>query len=477
VITLEFELTQSELDEFQATIGSRLNGHLPIAITFGDAGFESIAVLKQGRGGPTLTRKSAAIATFVAERLRFEHIPAVRTAEAAQNVVEGLLEEELRHLENDQGYLDAVNVIAGLQEPILQELSNRICDTLRPFLNGLVGVRVQISDTRRFEALRRSCEIFLDDGAHTLLEHKGDGVQSLAALALMRDVSRYTSGVEHTVIAVEEPESHLHSGAIHELRRLLASMSKDNQIIVTTHNPLFVDRAKLDCNVIVRNKIAGPAASLAALREALGVRASDNLQHASLVLVVEGPSDATAMSALLSEASQELKGAIQDGRFHVEPLRGGANLGYFLGQLRAAICPFHVLLDNDDSGRKSADECRESGLLSDSEVSFVTMLGRAQSELEDWINPAMYVDAVMDRYNVTLSGPRFKGTTKWSRRAGETFRSQNQPWDDRQKAGVKALIADLVSVAPEGALLPPARDSLAVLAETLKRRLRQSEST
>lgn len=44
------------------------------------------------------------------------------------------------------------------------------------------------------------------------------------------------------VIIIEEPESHLHPEAINQLNAIIESLSENNQVIVTTHNPLFVVR-------------------------------------------------------------------------------------------------------------------------------------------------------------------------------------------------------------------------------------------
>jgi putative ATP-dependent endonuclease of OLD family len=91
VFGLEFRLTDNEVDEFVAEVGSNLNGTLPIQLTLGqrEPGFR---VAKKGRGGTALSKKAERIATFVAKRLNINYIPAVRTAFAAEEIVSRMVE-------------------------------------------------------------------------------------------------------------------------------------------------------------------------------------------------------------------------------------------------------------------------------------------------------------------------------------------------------------------------------------------------
>jgi putative ATP-dependent endonuclease of the OLD family len=213
-ITLEFSLTPHEIADFKRSVKSDLNGTLPLRLSLGRDSDAQIAVVKKGPGGKVLTSKSRAIAEFVSRRVNFEHIPAVRTASSAQDIVTAMVARELETVESHKDYRAALQSIAALQRPLLDRLSSSIKDTLVKFLPDVTDVRVQIPDGDRYRALRQYCQIVVDDGTPTLLELKGDGVQSLAALAIMRHSSETTAIGRNLVIAIEEPESHLHPGAI-----------------------------------------------------------------------------------------------------------------------------------------------------------------------------------------------------------------------------------------------------------------------
>lgn len=200
--------------------------------------------------------------------------------------------------------------------------------------------------------LVRRAQITIDDGTPTLLERKGDGVQSLVAISLMTGTLQETGADKDIILLLEEPESHLHPHAIHQLREVLDSLREDNQLIVTTHCPLLVNRANVPANLIVSKNKASPAKSLSELREVLGVRTSDNLQHAALVVVVEGAEDEVALRALLAHYSASLGAALAKGSLTFHALGGASKLPYALSLLQSSLCNYYTFIDDDDEGRR-----------------------------------------------------------------------------------------------------------------------------
>ena len=336
VFILEFELTDSEIDQFEQEVGSRVNEKLPIRLAVARRGVR-LKVNKRGRWATALSKKSTPISRFITRRIQFEYIEAVRTAKSAERVVDSLVADQLRVLESSPEYQSALAVIDKVQKPVLDSLGNSIRETLVKFLPAIEDVRFEITAERRFSALRRSATMIIDDGTPTSLEYKGDGVQSLAALALMRHSSESTSTGKNFIIDVEEPESHLHPHAMHGLKAVLQGLAQRHQVVVTTHSPVFVDRTQASSNVIVQEGKARVASSIREIREILGVKASDNLLHAELVLIVEGSDDATALAPLLSATSSRLANALKDGRFAIDTLSGATNLSYKASLINQAL--------------------------------------------------------------------------------------------------------------------------------------------
>ena len=90
-------------------------------------------------------------------------------------------------------------------------------------------------------------------------------------MALLRGTDQITSSGSY-IVAIEEPESHLHPDAIHKLREILEEISQDHQVIVTSHSPYLVDRTRLSRTLLVRNSTAGPTRSIREVRETLAAR-------------------------------------------------------------------------------------------------------------------------------------------------------------------------------------------------------------
>jgi putative ATP-dependent endonuclease of OLD family len=473
-LVLEFELRPDELVDFRDQIGSQLNGNLPIRVTLGQDDVK-VQVAKQGRGGKSLTAKSPAVAEFVKQRLDFQYIPAVRTAESAQQVVDRMLEVELESVENDPNYTEALNEIARLQQPVLDRVSSAIRETLTRFLPAINDVKVNIASEARIRALRRS-EIIVDDGTPTPLTYKGDGVQSLAALALMRHSSETTSKGKHLILALEEPESHLHPSAIHGLKSVLDELASVQQIVLTTHCPLFVDRTNISANILVNENTARAAKHIREIREILGVRASDNLRHAELVLVVEGQEDEVALSALIAANSDPIKRALSQGTLAVETLNGATNLAYKVSLLRDALCDCLCFLDHDAEATASFSKAKAQGLLTDADVTFARCNGMKESEIEDMYDLSAYEQAIQNKYGVRLIlSPKFRSAKKWSERAEAAFAQLGKLWNDRVEIELKKVVAEAIASNPGGSLNPHKRSAFDALVGTLEERLASVE--
>jgi len=237
VFDFTFELSEDEISEFQTEVNSKLNGTLPIRLTAGQDTL-TFEVRKKGPGGKALTDKRTAIAEFVATRLNPQDIPAIRTAQASMRIVDEMVQRELRVLERSPEYSDAMVKIQELQRPILDAIGVNLRTMLNTFLPDVTEVQLEVRD--RYRGMNE-CEIVVDDGTATDLRHKGDGVQSLAAISLIHHVAEQSPATREIVLALEEPEAHLHPRAIHQVKRVLAEIASRQQVILTTHSPLLVN--------------------------------------------------------------------------------------------------------------------------------------------------------------------------------------------------------------------------------------------
>ena len=444
-ITLEFELDETETTEFKEEIKSNLNGTLPLMIAFGQHTFD-VSVRKPGRGHAAFTKKSTRIADFVSQRIRFEYIPAIRTAESATKVISRLVERELYRLESDPEYAGAVRKIEELQQPVFDQLANTIQTTVSNFLPRVRSVELKSRSESRFQSLRRGVEIIVDDGNLTNLHRKGDGVQSLVALALMRHGSEQNREDVSTVIAIEEPESHLHPRAVHELRSVIETLAQTNQVVLTSHSPLFVNPHDLRNTIIVKASKAAPASNVREIRDALGVRFSDNLENARLILLVEGTDDEMVLKQVLLNRSPILKKALGAGTVKFDSLGGASGLRQKASFYRASACLVQCFLDGDRDGQSATKKALYDGVLELRDVNLCSVPHLDEAELEDLYDKSVYSGAFLAESGVDpKKTPKGRNKQKWSNSMERLFQMAGKPWDESVKSEVKHWLAEFAA--------------------------------
>ena len=473
----DFQLTEEEVAEFYKEVGNRLNEALPITLVFGRSGTPQFRIRKP-RHAEALSAKRREIAQFVAERVEVQYVEAVRTGDSVRDIVETMLERELAAAAGDDpAYVAALEKLREVQQPVFDSVSESITERIRSLLPDVASVRLESSREGASPlSIGRGVIVIVDDGTPTDLTLKGDGVQSLAALAMTQHYSAVRARAREFILAVEEPEAHLHPRAIHALREALRDTAATQQVVITTHSPLFANRLDLSSNIIVRKNRAQPAASVHELRDALGVRTADNLASAELVLVVEGESDQIGLKALLCHRSQTLGSALANGLFTIMALHGGGKLTYLLTQLRDSLASVHAFLDDDDQGRQAAAVAEEEGLLGVADITLSVHPGAKKgAELEDFIAPDRYRQAFLDEFGVTVDHPWLSKLSrgKWSKRMPTIFGASGKKWTSQLEKRAKGIVARETSAHPGQSLNPAGDAVISALIESLEAKLEQ----
>jgi putative ATP-dependent endonuclease of the OLD family len=466
LFSLEFQLSPSESKRVGGSIGRDISGLLVFDI--GCRAAEWVVSAHDGRGQITPPTHVRAACRSVTQAITPQYIPSVRTAESAQDIIYEVIRTEFAALRAKKKYRAAIKAIEGIENPVIAKLSKAVTGTLSEFLPTVKRVRLELSRRSRVAAIRQACKIIVHDGTETDLKQKGDGIQSLAAMSLMRYAALRSAGKRRIILAVEEPETHLHSRAIHQLRHVLNEIAANNQVIITTHNPVFVNREQIGTNILVSANNASPAENTEQIRDILGVRPSDNLRHAEVVLIVEGEDDRLALDSLLRYYSKTLRSALSNGLLAIDPLHGSSNLTFKLSLIRAALCSAFVFLDYDDAGKKAVTKALADGVLKKAHVKFAICRGKNESELEDFYTLSFCQAVVKNAFGVDLVKPLMRGKAKWSERVGECFKAQGQHWDDGTKATVKLKIASAVATSPQLALQKTTRAPFDALVKVLE---------
>ncbi|MEV3995507.1 AAA family ATPase [Streptomyces halstedii] len=468
IIDFWFRLSDEEQTEFKRRVGVSLKTELPIRLTLNK--YAEFTVRKQGPGRETLNAKAAQVANFVGRRLHIEYVQSVRTADEANEMIREMLRDRISEVLDTDQYESLTRQLSKAVSESLEPVAEELGEILRDFIPDVRGVRIELTEGEILDGLINETKVLVDDGTETDLRFKGDGVQSLAALAIAREVA--DSGRRSLILAVEEPEAHLHPSAVHRLRQVVNEIAAKQQVIYTTHSPLLVDRFRIENNIIVRGSKATAAKSVRELREALGVRTSDNLASANLVLVLEGATDANSLTAIIEHRNSEFSSHVSSGALALDYLKGASNLLPKLDNLRQQLCQYHVLLDHDVAGLTAGEKARDAGLLTSREETYVIVPSLKESEFEDALRVELYADDILKKFGVSLDAAEFKkGKGKWGQRIENTFRAQGKIYDSKVSANVKAVVSGLVVANPGNALHPNRSGSIESLLLELTRRL------
>lgn len=440
IFSLLFEFENEEIDEFYRETTIKGVSELNVQINFGkDIG--PIVSIPQRVSGPLSEKWETAI-DFICKKLKFNYVQTARTEDMVTSSLSNLIDFRLEELKKDPVYKKAEQTILYLKQKSLDELASNLIDPLKKFLPDVKDLKINlVKEKNYFFREHYSFDVVVDDGVPTSISMKGDGVKSIVSLAFLEEIRGKNFGT--SIIAIEEPESHLHSGAIHSLVDVLNKLSLNNQIIISTHNPLFVRRDRLCSNIIVDAGIAKTAKSIEEIRNILGVWVSDNLTNARYVLFVEGDDDRISLMKILPTMSKKIAKVLKNGLLVIKPLHGASNLFHDVTDVKNSLCQCCVLLDNDDAGIKAAEKAVAGNVIPQSDIKFTKCAGSPEAEFEDCIQPNVYADAVLHEFNVDISSSKaFRGKDKWSVRMGRAFSEFGSAWNDKVKEKVKLCVAN-----------------------------------
>ena len=439
-IDLNFELDDRDISTIRALTGIRLSGCIPVRVSTNGI-TAKVDIPKRGTPAFSDVTNKKKIIEYVCFRIDFNFIPAVRTENDALRVIESLIEKSLAALDDNPEYIEAMQKIAQLQQGVLDGLSHQIVNPLQSFLPTVRNIKIHMQSEKRKVTLRRNTEIIIDDGTPTPIQQKGDGIKSLTALAML-NIPAQEDRV--SVLAIEEPESHLHPESARQLYDTIMVLAETHQVVLTTHSPLFVNRVNLGENIIVNGGKATPVKKIKEIRDVLGTHVSDNLTNAEHILMVEGEDDKIVLDKILPNMSSAIKRAIQNGTLIIDYIGGSGNLPYKLSFYRNLQCKYHVLLDNDDAGRRAGEDAERQGLLSVRNVTYTICNGSPNAEIEDCYCKDTYQDLIFNEFGVNINVSEFRSNKKWSDRIADCFRSQGKQWNDSMEKRVKLAVASAI---------------------------------
>lgn len=395
-----FKLTFEFSDEEKADFRQKFNINLTKSLQMKFQLFSNRTeynIIMPGRAKKPMEEKMQDIGLFIRSKLDYEYIPCVRSSELTNEYFSRLLSKEFRQLDGNEEYQRCLQTIQELQLPIVQGLENKLSVSLKTFLPNIKGVSLQNTnylDTglRFYSSRGRSAPINIDDGDITPIDEKGDGIKSLAAIALIESISFENLEGRSLILCIEEPEAHLHPDAIHSLRTVLFELSERSgvQVIISTHSPLLIDRDKISNNIIVGdNHRIHPCSCVEDVRQILGVRISDNLA-ATKVVLVEGESDKRYFETLCNQRPS-LRQKLEDNSLQFVNVHSASKMDFQIRMYNSIMVSTLVLLDSDSSGIASANALIAAKIKRPAEILLIKSAGMRESELEDLVNIDSYI--------------------------------------------------------------------------------------
>jgi len=252
------------------------------------------------------------------------------------------------------------------------------------------------------------------------LSYIGGGDQELLALTftLRREKAH--------VLAIEEPETHLHPYLSRRFFNILKDVSKQRQLIITTHSPIFVDIANLNNSWIFRKENRETkvyrieAEDLRTVSYELGIRPSD-VFFADKILFVEGEIDKTVYRIWAEKLRINLKSPI----ISVIPLRGKnrgkRHLQAWIEVTRNIPVSVSMILDKD--AENEAEKLIKSKLIARKQISVLS-----KGAIEDYYDPSVLMSVMKKRYGEEftendLKPSQSKGLFKFLKRKHKDWRT------------------------------------------------------
>lgn len=415
-IELRFTLTEEELADFRRLTGLRNNDELPLVIRISKQKL-SLSVKKQGPSSENYNKKIRDVAEFIDERIGFMSVPAIRDANQMLNVAQEFAQAHLSEsLSEDNRYRTLIEEIAEIEGKYLHALSENITNQIQGYAANISSVRLIPARKRNTVPLIERLEI--TDDVVTSSTEKGEGLQSLIAIGLIQEATRHLGNHKAYILAIDEPEAHLHPDAVRIIGNTLRELAQKQQVIVATHSSILVGQTQSHTNVLIQNSKADTHPTLEKIRSCLGIALSDSLTSAPICILVEGATDRAVYKKLLCDTSPKIRHAFEQSLITIRSTNGTKHLQLNINIQRQFLNKILILLDGDQAGRDSCKHLISSGIVDHNEIRHIPALGRpnnAEVELEDIFNPDLIVATLNESFGHSFSIADFKQVAnKWS---------------------------------------------------------------
>lgn len=236
---------------------------------------------------------------------------------------------------------------------------------------------------------------FIGDDKFIPMTHKGTGYRRLFMVARFRYLAQKSKG-NNIIYLIEEPETFLHPTAQQDLLNALKELSNENQVITTTHSPVFAGATDVGGVVLCTKnaqsnyenaEIGNEREFLYKIIDELGIKPSFNLRDDfEKILFVEGQDDGTFYKLIakkIFDSDLDTILILPCGGSSVESF---INIEYFKKNGRE----LYLLLDSD-KGLKTRDPKKpllQQQIIEKFNADFGTAYSLKKSNIEYYFHPS-----------------------------------------------------------------------------------------
>lgn len=311
----------------------------------------------------------------------------------------------------------------------LENVANAITHDVLTFWSTNPELRTEIDITLKTENIQNGQQQVLDelkirlyDNRHLLslpFEERSTGFRWF--FSFLAAFSAYEHSAQPVVILLDEPGTGLHARAQADFLRFIDErLTKQCQVIYTTHSPFMVQPKKLkrvrlvqDDGRSVGSRVTDDVLStdtdtLFPLQGALGY---DMVQHLFISphnLVVEGTSDFTYLS-LVSEYLAEKSRVSLNAKWSIVPV-GGADLVPTFVALLGKHLAVTVLVDSRKEGHQRLQQLTQQGILRDTSlITIGSVVGRRLADIEDIFSESEYLTLFNEAFGTSFAPDQLPG--------------------------------------------------------------------
>jgi putative ATP-dependent endonuclease of the OLD family len=265
----------------------------------------------------------------------------------------------------------------------LAKVEARFTELLKKLMPSVERVTMAIVLDEIKDIFSSGVTLSVDDGVDTSVLAKGHGLQRCLVFTLLQTLIMNErnqlipeNGVvpadetHHIILAIEEPELYIHPQLGKLFYDVMQEFSKTDQVIYSTHSPVFIDAFEYDKLGIVKkaNVLVGTTVQVCnpeifdGLEERKIFQGLTRLNpvvsemfFARRILLVEGPEDQVAITSVLQD-EKKIINRVEELGWSILVAWGKPSIPFFQRILNGFNIPYAVLHDHDITGEMDAND-------------------------------------------------------------------------------------------------------------------------